>query len=238
VSVKTNERPGTRAVLRHCRMSSYKVREVLDLVRGVEYSRAVELLDHVDRAAGPIVAKLVRSAAANAEHNEGLDPEEMYIVSAFADEGTTLKRWRPRARGRATRIRKRTCHITVVLARMPDDKLARRRARVAAEATERRARRVAGTRRQARVAGARGASSPSDARPASAAEDAGLAEAPSWEPAAEGVAAVESEAAEVERIDAGETGSAPAEGASAPSEDDAATDAGATDADAPREDAD
>ncbi|MDA8290357.1 MAG: 50S ribosomal protein L22, partial [Actinomycetota bacterium] len=117
MSVKTNERPGTRAVLRHCRMSSYKVREVLDLVRGVEYTRAVEILDHVDRAAGPVVAKLVRSAAANAEHNEGLDPEELYVATAYADEGTTLKRWRPRARGRATRIRKRTCHVTVVLAR-------------------------------------------------------------------------------------------------------------------------
>jgi large subunit ribosomal protein L22 len=96
-----------------------------------------------------VVGKLVRSAAANAEHNEGLDPDEMFIASAFADEGTTLKRWRPRARGRATRIRKRTCHITIVLARMPDDKLARRRARSAAEATSRRARRVAGTRRAA-----------------------------------------------------------------------------------------
>ncbi|MHB1597315.1 MAG: 50S ribosomal protein L22 [Acidimicrobiales bacterium] len=152
MAVKTNERPGTRAVLRYCRMSSYKVREVLDLVRGVEFTRAVEILDHTDRAAAEVVAKLVRSAAANAEHNDGLDPEELYVVSAFADEGTTLKRWRPRARGRATRIRKRTCHITVVLARMPEEKLARRRARAAAEATDRRARRVAGTRRQARAA--------------------------------------------------------------------------------------
>jgi large subunit ribosomal protein L22 len=153
MSVKTNERPGTRAVLRYCRMSSYKVREVLDLVRGVELTRAIEILDHTDRAAAEVVAKLVRSAAANAEHNDGLDPEELYVASAFADEGATLKRWRPRARGRATRIRKRTCHITVVLARMPEEKLARRRARVAAEATDRRARRVAGTRRQARATG-------------------------------------------------------------------------------------
>jgi large subunit ribosomal protein L22 len=131
-------------------MSSYKVREVLDLVRGMELSRAVEILDHTDRAAAEVVAKLVRSAAANAEHNDGLDPEELYLASAFADEGTTLKRWRPRARGRATRIRKRTCHITVVVARMPEEKLARKRAKVAADATDRRARRVAGTRRQAR----------------------------------------------------------------------------------------
>ncbi len=151
MAIKTNELPGTRAVLRYCRMSSFKVREVLDLVRGVEYSRAVEILDHTDRAAAEVVAKLVRSAAANAEHNDGLDPEEMYIASAYADEGATMKRWRPRARGRATRIRKRTCHITVVLARLPEDRLARLRARAAAEATERRARRVAGTRRRARA---------------------------------------------------------------------------------------
>ena len=151
MATKTNELPGTRAVLRYCRMSSFKVREVLDLVRGVEYTRAVEILDHTDRAAADVVAKLVRSAAANAEHNDGLDPEEMYIASAYADEGATLKRWRPRARGRATRIRKRTCHITVVLARLPEERLARRRARAAAEATERRARRVAGTRRRARA---------------------------------------------------------------------------------------
>ena len=151
MAVKTNERPGTRAVLRYCRMSSYKVREVLDLIRGMELSRALEILDHTDRAAAEVVAKLVRSAAANAEHNDGLDPEELYVASAYADEGATLKRWRPRARGRATRIRKRTCHITVVLARMPEEKLARKRAKIAAEATDRRARRVAGTRRQARA---------------------------------------------------------------------------------------
>lgn len=149
-AVKTNERPGTRAVLRYCRMSGYKAREVLDLVRGMEYTRAVEILDHTDRAAATVVAKLLRSAAANAEHNDGLDPEELYVATAYADEGATLKRWRPRARGRATRIRKRTCHITVVLARMPDDQLARRRARVVAVAAERRARRVAGTRRRGR----------------------------------------------------------------------------------------
>ena len=153
MTVKTNERPGTRAVLRYCRMSSYKAREVLDLVRGLDYTRAVELLDHTDRAAAPVVAKLLRSAAANAEHNDRLFPEELYVASAFADEGTTLKRWRPRARGRATRIRKRTCHITVILARMPEDQIARLKARAEAQNADRRARRVAGSRRrQAAVA--------------------------------------------------------------------------------------
>ncbi len=155
---KTNERPGTRAVLRHCRMSSYKAREVLDLVRGMDFSRAVEILEHTDRGAAPVVAKLLRSAAANAEHNEGLDPVELYVSTAYADEGATLKRWRPRARGRATRIRKRSCHITVILSPMPADKVARRRARAAAEAADRRARRVAGTRRRREAPEARAAS--------------------------------------------------------------------------------
>lgn len=148
MAIKTNERPGTRAVLRHCNMSSYKVREVLDLVRGMDYQRATEVLEYTDRAAAPVVLKLLKSAAANAEHNEGLDSSEMYVATAFADEGTTLKRWRPRARGRATRIRKRSSHITLILARMPEDQIARRRARVAANAAELRARRVAGTRRR------------------------------------------------------------------------------------------
>ena len=147
MSTKTNERPGTRAVLRHCNMSSYKVREVLDLVRGMDYVRAAEVLEHTERAAAPVVLKLLRSAAANAEHNEGLDASEMYVATAYADEGATLKRWRPRARGRATRIRKRSCHITLILARMPDEQILRRRARAAANAAELRARRVAGARR-------------------------------------------------------------------------------------------
>jgi len=148
MTVKTNERPGTRAVLRYSRMSSYKAREVLDLIRGLDYTRAVELLDHTDRAAAPVVAKLLRSAAANAEHNDQLFPEELYVSTAYADEGATLKRWRPRARGRASRIRKRTCHITVILSRMPEDQIARLKARAEAQNADRRARRVAGSRRR------------------------------------------------------------------------------------------
>jgi len=149
MTVKTNERPGTRAVLRHCQMSGYKAREVLDLVRGLDYTRAVELLDHSDRGAAPVVAKLLRSAASNAEHNDGQFPEELYIASCFVDEGPTLKRFRPRARGRASRIRKRTCHVTIILARMPEAQIARLKARSAAQNADRRARRVAGARRRA-----------------------------------------------------------------------------------------
>lgn len=160
---KTNERPGTRAVLRHSRVSAYKAREVLDLIRGVDYGRASEILEYTDRDVAEVVRKLLHSAASNARHNDGLDPEELFVSSCFADEGSTLKRWRPRARGRATRIRKRSCHITVILSRMPDEELRRRRAKVAAEAADRRARRVAGARRQSRasrVAASTGASEP------------------------------------------------------------------------------
>jgi large subunit ribosomal protein L22 len=148
MAIKTNELPGTRAVLRHSHMSSTKAREVLDLIRGLDYVSAAERLEYTERAAGVPIAKLLRSCAANAEHNEGLDPTELYVATCYADEGETMKRWRPRARGRATRIRKRTCHVTIILARMPDEQLARRRARVAAGLAERRARRVAGTRRR------------------------------------------------------------------------------------------
>ncbi len=151
MAVKTNERPGSRAELRYCRMSAYKAREVLDLIRGLDYTRAVELLDHSGRAAAPVVAKLLRSAAANAEHNDSQFPEELCIGACYADEGPTFKRFRPRARGRATRIRKRTCHITIILSRMPEDQIARLKARSEAQHADRRARRVAGARRRARA---------------------------------------------------------------------------------------
>ncbi|MBV8462139.1 MAG: hypothetical protein JO368_02510, partial [Acidimicrobiales bacterium] len=82
-----------------------------------------------------------------AVHNDQMDAEELYVSACYADEGSTLKRWRPRARGRATRIRKRTSHVTVIVSRMPDDRIARRRAQRAA-ATSHRSRRVAGSRRR------------------------------------------------------------------------------------------
>jgi large subunit ribosomal protein L22 len=149
---KTNERPGTRAVLSHVIVSPYKVREVLDLVRGLEVARAQDVLQFCGRGSAPIVSKLLHSAVANAQHNDGMDPDELYVSACFADEARTLKRWRARARGRYTRIRKRTCHITVIVSRLPEDKLIRARARQAQEAGMRRARRVAGGRKaQART---------------------------------------------------------------------------------------
>jgi large subunit ribosomal protein L22 len=145
--LKTNEAPGTRAVLRHYRMSAYKAREVLDLIRGRDADRAEEILNATPREAARVVGKVLASAVANARNNDQLDPDELFVSACFADEGTTLKRWRPRARGRATRIRKRTGHITVIVSRLPEDRLERRRARRATETSGLRSRRVAASRR-------------------------------------------------------------------------------------------
>ena len=150
--VKTNERPGTRAVLRHYRMSATKARQVLDLIRGQDVDRAAEILRTTEREAATVVGKVLASAVANAVHNDGQDAEELYVSACYADEGTTLKRWRPRARGRATRIRKRTCHITVIVSRLPDDRLARRRAEREVAGGQR-SRRVAESRRRADLSG-------------------------------------------------------------------------------------
>ena len=144
--VKTNERPGTRAVAKYIRISPYKVREVLDLVRGQHVQRAAEILRFSERDAALVVGKVLASAVANAENNDGIDPEELYISACYADEGVTIKRFRPRARGRAGRIRKRTCHVTIIVSRMPADQLARFRTKQAAEQAAQRARRVAGGR--------------------------------------------------------------------------------------------
>jgi large subunit ribosomal protein L22 len=128
---KTNERPGVRAEARYVRVSAYKARAVLDLIRGEPVARAFEILELADRAVSTQILKTVESAVANAEHNNSLPADELYVSACFADEGPTLKRWRPRARGRATRIRKRTCHITVIVSRLEPDALERLRAREA-----------------------------------------------------------------------------------------------------------
>jgi len=144
--VKTNEREGTRAVLRHSRMSAYKARQVLDQIRGLDADRAAETLALGDREAAEVIGKVLASAVANAVHNDGLEADELFVSACYADEGATLKRWRPRARGRATRIRKRTCHVTIIVSRLPDERIARRRAKQTVAGTHR-SRRVAGSRR-------------------------------------------------------------------------------------------
>lgn len=105
-----------KAIARYIRMSPSKVRRVLDQIRGRSYREALIILEFMPyRACEPII-KVLRSAVANAEHNQGLNPTDLVISKAFADGGPTLKRYRPRAQGRAYQIRKRTCHITVAVA--------------------------------------------------------------------------------------------------------------------------
>ena len=98
--VKTNERPGTRAQARYVRTSAYKAREVLDLIRGEPCGRALEILQFSERDIARVIQKVVESAMANAEHNDQIPQDELYVSACYADEGPTLKRWRPRARGR------------------------------------------------------------------------------------------------------------------------------------------
>jgi large subunit ribosomal protein L22 len=112
-----------RAQAKFIRQSPYKVRRVLDLVRGLPVEDAIDVLEFTNRRAAPTIQKVVKSAVANAEHNFALDADELYISEAFADEGPTLKRWRPRARGRATRINKRTSHITIVVSDGEEDEV-------------------------------------------------------------------------------------------------------------------
>jgi large subunit ribosomal protein L22 len=105
--------PGARAVARHVRTSATKARRVVNLVRGMPAREALTVLQFATQAASEPVYKVLASAIANAENNERLDPDALLVAEAYVDEGPTLKRFRPRAQGRAYRIRKRTCHITI-----------------------------------------------------------------------------------------------------------------------------
>jgi large subunit ribosomal protein L22 len=127
--------PETRATLRHSGTSPTKVRQVLNLIRGLDVAEAREVLRFCERGAADEVAKLLDSAVANAEHNDSLPADELYVTRAWADEGPTAKRYRPRARGRGTRIRKRTSHVTIVVARYSEEDLMARTAREAASGT-------------------------------------------------------------------------------------------------------
>ncbi|WP_420451270.1 50S ribosomal protein L22 [Ilumatobacter sp.] len=122
-SFVAGERSGTKATAKYVRSSASKARAVLDLVRGLDVLSADEVLQFTDRHIAHDVRKVLASAVANAIANDAQDAEELFVVACFADEGPTLRRFRPRARGRATRINKRTCHITVIVGRMSDDRL-------------------------------------------------------------------------------------------------------------------
>ena len=109
----TNE---VRATAKYVRVSPFKARQVVDLVRGKSVTAAFDILTFCDRAVAQDVQKVLRSAVANAEHNNGMRAADLVVKAAWVDEGPTLKRIRPRAKGSASRINKRTSHISIVVA--------------------------------------------------------------------------------------------------------------------------
>jgi large subunit ribosomal protein L22 len=109
----------SRAEAKYVRLSARKARVVLDHIRGRSVPEARTILAFTPRAAAVDIEKVLRSAVANAESAHALDGDELVILAAYADEGPTLKRWRARARGRVNRIRKRTCHITLIVSENP-----------------------------------------------------------------------------------------------------------------------
>ena len=114
-SFVAGERTGTKASVRGSRMSASKARVVLNLIRGRDVVMADQVLQFTEREAARVIRKVLASAVANAVNNDGLEAETLYVKACYADEGPTLRRFKPRAKGRATRINKRTCHITIVL---------------------------------------------------------------------------------------------------------------------------
>ena len=119
--------PETAARLRYLRTSPTKIRPVLKLIAGQDIADARDTLRLCERGVARDVGKLLDSAVANAEHNDHVPEDELFVKRAYADEGPILKRWRPRARGRGVRINKRTSHITIVLSRFESDDLEKRR---------------------------------------------------------------------------------------------------------------
>ena len=101
------------AKMSNAHISAQKCRLVVDQIRGKSVENAIDILSYSNKKAAELVKKVLMSAISNAEHNEGADIDELSVSRIFVDEGPTMKRWRPRARGRADRILKRTCHITV-----------------------------------------------------------------------------------------------------------------------------
>jgi large subunit ribosomal protein L22 len=120
VAATETSRLQSRAEAKYVRMSARKARVVLDHIRGRSVPEARTILAFTPRAAAVDIEKVLRSAVANAETAQGLDGDDLVILAAYADEGPTLKRWRARARGRVNRIRKRTCHITLIVGETAD----------------------------------------------------------------------------------------------------------------------
>ena len=140
----TTEYPSATAVARFVRISPTKARRVIDLVRGKSVTEALDILRWAPQDASEPVAKVIASAAANAQNNEGLDPSTLVVATVYADGGPTAKRIRPRAQGRAFRIRKRTSHITVIVESRPSRE-GGRGAATASSASAARSRRAQGS---------------------------------------------------------------------------------------------
>ena len=181
-----------KATAKFVRISPYKVRVVLNLIRGHDVAEAANVLRFCERDAAFTIGKVLRSAVANAVNNDAIPAEELYVSACYADEGPTIKRFRPRARGRTGAIRKRTSHITVVVSRLPDALLTEAR-NVTAAAAENRARRTAGARATAEQATA-------DTRRAAAGVEETVAGATLIGAAAQEIAAPETEAPETEAV--------------------------------------
>ena len=119
MTTTVTEYPSATAKARFVHISASKARRVIDLVRGKSVTEALDILRWSPQGASETVAKVIASAAANAQNNDGLDPSTLVVATVYADEGPTAKRIRPRAQGRAFRIRKRTSHITVIVESRP-----------------------------------------------------------------------------------------------------------------------
>ena len=154
---------GAKATHKYARLSASKARVVLNLIRDEDLALARDRLRFCERGAAEVVSKVLESAVANATNNEQLDADELYVAECWADEGPVLKRWRPRARGRATRIFKQTSHITVIVAQLSPEELEMREARLAASGSQ-----TAAAARAARVAASRTATDGDEAASADA----------------------------------------------------------------------
>jgi large subunit ribosomal protein L22 len=164
---KTNESPAraakggqhgpsgnqVRANAKYIRTSAYKMRPVLNLIRGQKVTDAADILRLCERDAAITIGKVLRSAVANAVNNDAMAVEELYVSACYADEGPTIKRFTPRARGRTGKILKRTSHVTVLVSQLPENQLGAARAAQEA-AAEARARRTAGNKAAAETTAA------------------------------------------------------------------------------------
>ena len=213
---KTNERPGVRAHLGSGGFSAYKAREVLDLIRNKPIAEARGILELTQRQCSEPILKLLDSAVANAGNNNDIPADELFISSCYADEGTTLRRFRPRAKGRGTRTRKRTCKITIIVSRLTQEDLDRirernsRRGVAPADVAASRAKRVARSRRSG--------------EPAAAAEAEAEATNESLEVTDSENAITETEATEAAALDTEDTGATEPEAAVVAEEEDSVAD--------------